>query len=65
MVIVNKSRKAVSNIVAGQTVLCLQMKNKQVKMQMKKSMFAEKQLEEMPRNRGMWGMWMLQRGNEK
>lgn len=43
MVMINKSRKAISDIVAGQTVLCLQMKNKQLKMQMKKSMFAGKQ----------------------
>lgn len=41
MVIISKSRKAVSNIVAGQTVLCLQMKNK-VKMQIKR-MFSGKQ----------------------
>lgn len=41
MVIISKSRKAVSNVVAGQTVLCLQMKNK-VKMQTKR-MFAGKQ----------------------
>lgn len=64
MVMINKSRKAISDIVAGQTVLCLQMKNKQLKMQMKKSMFAGKQSEDMPRNRGMLGMWMIKGGDE-
>lgn len=63
MVIINKSMKAVSNIVAGKTVLCWQMKNKQMKMQMKR-MFAGEKSEEMPRNRGMVGMWMFKRGNE-
>lgn len=63
MVMINKSRKAISDIVAGQTVLCLQMKNKQLKMQMKKSMFAG-ETEDMPRNRGMLGMWMIKGGDE-
>lgn len=36
MAIINSSRKAVSDIVVGQTVLYLQMRSKQVKMQMKK-----------------------------
>ena len=66
MVIINESRMAVSNV-ASEKVLCMQMKNKEVKMQMqmKKDMFAGEQSEEMPRKRGMLGMQISERGNEK
>lgn len=65
VVIINTSWKAVSNIVVDQTVLYLQMKSKQVKVQIKKLLFGGKQPEEKPRSRQRHvGMWMFKRQNE-